>query len=180
VLPKSKVLAVAALLAGSSAYATTVYGDFANIGANKWTGSFVVVNDGSLAELSNFTVYFDQAYANNLVLLQSPATWDTIVIEPDLPLSSNGFLDGLAIALADVLKPGERIGEFSVGFDWNSANGAPKSFAYAIYNNGPTLLESGSTTPSAAVPEPSQWLLAAAGLGVVGSLKRRRTASKGC
>jgi len=118
VLPKSKVLAVAALLAGSSAYATTVYGDFANIGANKWTGSFVVVNDGSLAELSNFTVYFDQAYANNLVLLQSPATWDTIVIEPDLPLSSNGFLDGLAIALADVLKPGERIGEFSVGFDW--------------------------------------------------------------
>lgn len=159
---------VPALLVCASALAQAVLVPvrFVNVAADHWTAQFELINDGSLPEVSNFTVYFSWLYASNLQVLASPGTWDTITIEPDAALASDGFMDALVLDPPDALLPGQSLGGFEVGFDWDAAAAPPKSLGFVIYDASFTPIESGSTIPAGGVPLPLPSSLALCGLGV--------------
>lgn len=177
-LKKSAIAAALLSLASGMAQAVDVRGDFINSVGNSWTAQFTVTNDGSLPEVSNFTIFFDWLFASNLQLLASPSAWDTIVIQPDAGLTSSGFMDALVLDPANALLPGQTAKGFSVSFDWNSAMGAPRSFDFTVNDADFNVLASGRTVPAvAAVPEPSTYLLFGLGLATMGAFARRRSAA---
>ncbi len=164
--------------ATSAAQAIIVQHELTQGAGNHWTVKFDITNDGSLPEVSNFTVYFDWAYASNLQLLASPGTWDTIVIEPDTALSSDGFVDALVLDPVDALLTSQSLGGFELEFDWAAA-ASPASFQFTV-NDPDTLevLESGSSIRAAhSIPEPATGWVAALGLGLILSQRRTRLRS---
>ena len=176
---KSSLAAALLCLASGVAQAITVNGDFVNTANDHWTAQFSITNDGSLPEVSNFTVYFDWLFASNLQLLASPGTWDTIVIQPDTALASSGFMDALVLDPADALLPGQSANGFGVSFDWDSANRAPRSFEFTVNDANFKVLTSGGTVVSTtAVPEPSTYLLFALGIAGIGAFVRRCSATR--
>lgn len=162
------------IAATTAAQAVAVQHELTQGPVKHWTVKFDVSNDGSVSEVSNFTVYFDWHHASNLQLLAAPASWDTIVIAPDVVLTSDGFMDALALTPADVLMPGDTVRRFEVGFDWDATSGQPQAFDFAVYDAKFNVVWSGVSTPAGtqAVPTPPSWSLA--GLGLVGWVAVRR------
>lgn len=158
--------------------ATVVNGDFTNVGGIAWTVDIKVTNDGTLPLVGDFTVYFDYGSASNLVLVSSPATWDTLVLQPDDGLASAGYLDSLPLDAGNKLSSGQAISGYRVQFDWSAAV-APNSFVYTINDDSFNALESGTTTAtSAPIPEPASYALLAFGLlGISAFAQSRRTAA---
>ena len=140
---------------------------------NFWTAKFEVTNDGSLPEVASFTVYFDYAQASSLVLLASPSSWDTIVVEPDLALASDAFMDALLLDPLMALMPGQTLVGFELQFDWADI-APPTSFRFTVNDaNTFAVLESGSTVSSVqSVPEPAMSWIVALGVGLM--LAQRR------
>ena len=68
--------------------------DIANLGGTTWRYDYKVDNASGLSAISEFTIYFDRAKYSNLVLSNSPIGWNSVVIQPDQALSSDGFLAG--------------------------------------------------------------------------------------
>lgn len=153
--------AVLSLACGAS-QAVNVYGDFFNTAGSHWTAQFSVTNTGSLPEVNNFTIYFDQAYASNLRLLASPTAWDTIVIQPDSALASPGFMDALVIDSASALRAGQSASGFGVSFDWDLVREIPTSFDVVVSDSNFQPIWAGRTV--SVVPEPAAWLLIILGL----------------
>ncbi len=165
----------AAAMALHSAEAVVVQHSFTFAGGNSWQASFSITNDGGLPEVNSFTVFFDQPVASNLQLLASPSNWDTIVIQPDVALASSGFMDALVFDPANALLLGQTAKGFGVSFEWNAAEGLPRSFDFTVNDAGFNVLASGITVASVtAVPEPSTLLLLMLGTATLGAFARRR------
>lgn len=145
----------------TAANATQVTASFTQVSGASWTVDFAATNDGTPEVLSGFTVYFSESLFADLTLEASPATWDSIVIEPDLALPSAGFLDTFAIDPGDALTLGQTQDGFRVGFTF-SGSGAPPMLPFDIVDRDFNVLFSGTTT--APIPEPATALLLLLGL----------------
>jgi hypothetical protein len=157
-------LALATVLSTfSAANAAQVTASFTQVSGVSWTVDLVATNDGAPEVLSGLTVYFSESLFADLTLEASPATWDSIVIQPDSALPSAGFLDTFAIEPGDALTLGQSQDGFRVGFTF-SGTGAPPMLPFDIVDSEFNVLFAGTTTP---VPEPGGWLMLMVGLGAV-------------
>jgi len=156
----------------SAAQAATVSYSAANISANAWTYTYTVANDTLGANLEEFTVFFDLGRYANLVVVTSPADWDSLVAQPDPGVPASGFFDSLALGAG--IAPAASLSGFVVSFDY-LGSGTPGAQPFDIVNPVTfETLESGTTT---VVPLPGTlWLLltGVASLVSLGRVARRR------
>lgn len=120
-----------------------------------------------------FTVYFDHGLYADLTGPLPPVNpgWDMLLIQPDLGLPDDGFLDGLAtVDQAALTEP------FVVDFTW-LGSGVPASQPFETYNTsgGFTVTGGGETSN---VPEPAGMALLAAGAAMGFVCFRRLTGRK--
>lgn len=171
-LPRARWLAPAllALALGQSANAATINSIYTPLGGNSWTVDFTVLADGTPASLSGFTVFFSETDFSNLLVMGSPASWDSLVAQPDTGIPAAGFFDSVMLDRSLGLSTGQSQGGFVVKFDYLGA-GAPGSLHYEITDENFQLLASGQT---AVVPEPASWAQLFGGLGLLALLARRR------
>jgi hypothetical protein len=145
------------------------------LGGSNWQVAFTLHADGTPVSLSEFTVYFPLGSFDTLSLQASPATWNSVVGQPDPgAVLESGFLDGLLPAPAPGLAAGQSQAGWVVNFSYLGA-GQPGALHFDIVDpsDGVTVLSSGVT---ALVPEPSQHTLLVAGAVALGFLcSRRRT-----
>lgn len=173
-----QLLAGAFLFAASLAHATTINYFTTSLGGTDWRYDYTVSNDTLGMNLQEFTIYFDVNLFSNLAVLSSPADWDSLVVQPDLALPSNGFFDSLA--LFGGLTPGTSVGGFSVTFMFAGAGG-PGSQAFDIVDPQTfAVLESGVTSrfvePPSTVAEPNALpLLLLAGVFAAAGARLRAT-----
>lgn len=147
----------------AAASASVVTAQYTPLGGSDWTVSFTVRNDGTLPQIGGFTIYFPEGDFAALTLDAHPASWDTIVVEPDPGLPAAGFLDAFAIDPADALDDGESVAGFQVAFTFQG-RGQPGRLAYDIVDADFAVLESGFTLLAGnppVVPEPATWWLVA-------------------
>ncbi|HEB90924.1 MAG TPA: hypothetical protein ENI85_15225 [Deltaproteobacteria bacterium] len=154
-----------ALLGGASpSQATTIFYSVSPIGGSTFEYAYLVENDSLAVSLEEFTLFFDRALFENLQAVNVPAGWDPLVAQPDPLLAEDGFLDVLALGLADAIDPGGLLGGFSIRFDW-LGSGSPGAQAFEIRDALTfDLLDVGVTVP---IPEPGPALLMLLGLAVL-------------
>lgn len=160
-------------LAGWASVATpaaVLEAGFAPLGGNDWQVSLSLVNDGTPAAIQEFTLAFALAQFSNLSVLQSPAGWDSLVVQGDPSIPADGYFDSLLLNNA-VLGLGQRQDGFQVRFTF-AGPGAPSGLSFDIVDPANfQVLASGITTP--AVPEPAAWMSALAGVALLGWRLRR-------
>jgi hypothetical protein len=148
-----------------------------SLGGSSWRYDYKVTNDSLTVDVEEFTIFFDYNHFSNLVVVSSPADWDSLVIQPDQVLPSDGFFDSLALIVG--LAPGESVGGFSVSFTFAGV-GTPGSQpfdivdpeTFAVLFSGVTAL---AVQPPNGVPEPGSLpLLLLAGLFAVAARLRGR------
>lgn len=147
------------------------------LGEDLWRGTYRL-SDANLAADEGFTLYFDHAVFRSLAGPLPPlnAGWDLLLIQPDLGLPDDGFLDGLALVDGPELAQ-----PFVVDFVWLGGGLPDRSQPFELYDlrGGFAVTESGT---SVVVPEPAAWGMGVA-LGLVMWGLRRRLASqrvRGC
>ncbi len=175
-MKKILTLSIAAVLfigITTTANATTINYDVSNLGGNTWEYNYTVQNDSMAGDIEEFTIWFDYALYDNLVVTSPLLNWDEIVIQPDTFIPDDGFYD--ALALSSGIAPGASETGYSVSFDW-LGTGAPGSQLFEIIDaNTFDIIDSGNTS---AVPEPSTFLLIGAGLMGM-ALIRKKLKGKG-
>lgn len=120
-------------------------------GSDRWSASYSL--DGVLPSPNQgFTIYFDAA---NFSDLSGPITsvgpeWDTLLIQPDISLSSPGFLDVASLASLPTFS-----GPFTIQFTLLSG-GQPGLQDFEVYTLDPgfSIIQRGQVG-AVAVPEPS-------------------------
>lgn len=150
-----------------TANAAHIDADLTRVGGNTWDASFTVSADpGQTVEA--FSIYFDWTQVSNILVWATPGDWDSLAIQADGGLASDGYYDALALA-AGISDP-KALGGFIARFDWADAAG-PSMLRFTI--NDPltfVALESGSAALTSgggggtSVPEPTSGLLVALGL----------------
>lgn len=138
------------------------------IGSQQWRYDYVLVNDSASAPVSQFTVFFDVASATSLAVADSPAGWDSLVLQPEPVLASDGVFDSLS--LAGGLGPGSAQGGFALTFVWAGPD-APSAQRFVAYDAAFAEIAGGLTSP---IPEPAQALLIASSALVLLAFARRR------
>lgn len=167
------LLLISFLFVALSANAAVIEYSLTNIAGNSWRYDYGVTNDTNNT-ITEFTIFFDLHRYSNLHVVHSDQDWDSIVVQPDPGLPSDGFFDALALSAG--LVPGSKlsIGAFSVLFDFTGP-GAPGSQPFETYNAAFEMVGSGFTRLPSSVPEPSTGhLILAAGLAFRYMLRRRR------
>jgi hypothetical protein len=173
-IPLIAAAAAALTFTASFSQAAVINSAYTPLGANSWLVDFTVVNDGSPASFAGFTIDFPSA--SSLVLVASPATWDSQPFQPDANLPDDGFLDSFAISPASRLSAGQSVGGFQVSFTY-TAGQVPGALPFMLYAEDYTPLFAGLTTVTA-VPEPGAGILAALGLAVFGLRAARLKATR--
>lgn len=179
-LNRTLVRAVAAsafaLLGASAVGAAQVQADLTRVAGNTWDATFTVTADpGQTVEA--FSIYFDWSQVSNLVVLASPAGWDSLALQGDAALASDGLFDTLA--LAHGIAEGSPLGGFTARFDW--ADQAGPSVLWFTVNDPVTFdaLETGGVDlriggGGGVLPEPSTALLSVAALAMLSRRLPRR------
>ncbi len=161
------------LLLCAGAQAAAVTATYTALVGNTWSVDFNIANDGTIPSIGGFTVYFDEGSFEALVLQASPAAWDSLLVQPDPNIPDAGFLDAMAIDVADELGAGQSIGGWTVQFNY-LGNGLPGALSFDIVDRDFNTLFSGRTAVVSPVSEPSTVALLAAALLTAGGLRRRR------
>lgn len=164
-----------ALSAAGAANAAYIHAALTKVGGDTWDASFTVGADPGQT-VGAFSVYFDWTQVSNIQVLGSPVDWDSIAIQADGGLASDGFFD--ALALAGGIADGDSLGGFVARFDWADPAG-PSTLRFTINDpvtfealeRGAVELTSGGGGNS--VPEPAPVALAALGL-LAATVARRR------
>lgn len=165
---------VCALFALTGAQAALVTANFSQVAGSTWAVDIGIANSGTLPEIQAFTVYFSEALYADLVLTDSPAEWDSIVVEPDQAIPAAGFFDSFVLDPLMALRPGDEQGGFRVEFTLIGA-AAPDHLPFDIYDENFQVLESGMTVASVnGVPEPASILLATLALAALAGTSSRR------
>jgi hypothetical protein len=163
----------------AQASAVDISAAFTQQSGNTWQVDLAVINNGGVpAGIEEFTLWFPQTLYSNLILVASPATWDSIVAQPlPAPVSSSGYLDSLVIAPTPALALGQTQSGFALKFAF-LGNGTPAGLQFDIVD--PTTfapIASGVTIP---VPEPGTLGQMLAGAGALAwFISRRRIAARG-
>jgi hypothetical protein len=163
---------ISALLLCVGAQAAALTSTYTSLGGNSWLVAFDLDNDGSPTIISGFTVFFDEALFGPLTLLNSPGTWDSLLVQPDPAIPDAGFLDALAIDAADELGIGQSVGGWTVQVQYLGA-GLPGALPFDIVDRSFDVLESGVTAVVLPVSEPGVTALLAAALLACGIGRRR-------
>ena len=140
------------------------------LGGTDWQVAFTLHADGTPASVSEFSVYFPETNFATLTLQAAPATWDSLVVQPDTALPSAGYLDGLLPAPAPGLTAGQSQAGWVVKFSYLGA-GQPGALNFDILDSNFTVVASGQTT---VVPEPAQYALLLAGALALGLWRSSR------
>ncbi len=157
-------------MACSSAQAASLDAAYQWLGGTDWQVAFTLHADGTPASVSEFSVYFPETSFGTLMLQAAPATWDSLVVQPDTALSSAGYLDGLLPAPAPGLTAGQSQGGWVVKFNYLGA-GQPGALHFDILDSNFAVVASGQT---AVVPEPASYALLLAGMAAIGLWNARR------
>jgi hypothetical protein len=147
-------------------------------GEDLWSYRYVLSGDPLQAD-QGFAIFFDHTQYSSLQAATGPASWDVLLLQPDLNLPSNGVFD--ALNLGD----GVAGGPFTVNFIWNGGGALPGAQLFEVYSlDGEGLytpLESSMTiaaTPPAGVPEPATLAIVSVGLLAGTGWRRFRFARK--
>lgn len=162
------------LLVCVGAQAATLTSTYTPLGGSSWSVAFDLENDGSPPTVGGFTVYFDEALFGPLSLLNSPSSWDSLLVQADPAIPDAGFLDAQVINAADALSVGQSIGGWTVQFRFLGA-GLPGALPFDIVDSNFNVLHSGSTVAVLPVSEPGVGFLMLAGVVACG-IGRRRSA----
>ena len=113
------------------------------VGNDLWEVTYRLI-EPPLTLDQGFTIYFDYRGFSSINLVSSPDPgWDVLIIQPDLALPDDGFVDGLATVTG--LPPGEA---FVVSFDWLGPK-VPGSQHFEVYDlsgGGFQVVLDGTTT----------------------------------
>jgi hypothetical protein len=163
------VVMVAGSLLGLEVNAATVTYSVANLSGSTWQYDYRIANDTLGGPLEELTLFFEPTRYADLAITASPASWDSLVAQPDPGLPADGFADALALGAG--LSSGATLTGLRVSFRF-LGTGTPGPQAFSVVN--PTTfatLEAGMTT---AVPLPAGvWLLATGLSGLVVRARRR-------
>lgn len=148
------------------AVATTISYKTINVTGNIWRYEYSLINDSLSDPIDEFTIYFDRNSFSNLNVDSSPLDWDSIVIQPDFGIPSDGFFD--ALALGPGLAPSATVAGFIVSFEF-LGGGTPGSQRFEIIDprnfdildSGLTVATTAPPPPPHAVPEPNSIALLA-------------------
>lgn len=158
-------------------YASTISYTTSALGGGKWQYQYTVIAAQNESAIAEFSVFFDVSKYANLAVTASPGGWDSIVLQPDSTLPSDGIFDSLSLG-ADI-GPGQSLDSFTVAFDFLGI-GTPGAQTFNIIDpetfstlrSGATIAAAGPLPTPSDVPEPNT--LALAMIGVVTLLARRR------
>jgi hypothetical protein len=177
---RASAIAAALLLCGTARAGIIEY-DVTNVSGSTWRYDYTVTNNTLASGLSQFTIWFALNLYESLAIVASPASWDSIVAQPDPILPDDGFFDSLSLGLPLALDASAS--GFSLSFTW-LGTGTPGAQAFDFIDAATfEPVESGNTvrrvipdpdpdpTP---VPEPAIALLFAAGLAATTIITRRR------
>ncbi|WP_082439549.1 MULTISPECIES: PEP-CTERM sorting domain-containing protein [unclassified Massilia] len=140
---------------------------------NNYTTTYTVTPSPDELPISEFTIYFDYNSYANLVLSSSPAGFDSLLVQPDTALPSDGFLDVLALTGGIVFTSPQ--GGFSVSYLY-TGTGTPGSQRFDIIDSTTfETISSGFTSASSPndIPEPGTLALFTLGAAGISCLTRR-------
>ncbi len=159
----------------NSSNAATVNYEITNILGNRWQYNYSVYNDSLTIDIEEFLIFFDHNAFDNLAVVDTPVTWDPLVIQPDSALPDDGYFD--ALALGSGIAPGTSLSGFLIEFDY-LLSGPPGSQYFEVRDSiSFDLLESGNTVlANGSVPEPNTMFLAI--IGIIPLLARIFTKEK--
>jgi hypothetical protein len=165
-------LLIALVIAGGPAHAASIIYAATPLGGASWRYDYLVANDSLAQTIDEITVYFDVGLHENLAVAESPAGWDSLVVQPDAGLPDDGFLDALALDAG--IAPGGFLGGFAVTFTW-LGTGEPGAQLFEVVDpNEFTVIEAGMTAP---VPLPGAAALL--GTAMLLAVTRRRPRARG-
>lgn len=145
------------------------------LGAGRWRYTYEAANiglwiDGVPAAIQEFTIWFDQALYDSLVIATpDPISnqWDEIVWQPEPALNDAGAYDAFASLSQFRIDVGEAVFGFTVAFDWLGAGRPGRQYYEIIDPVTFETLDAGYT-----IPEPTTALLL--GLGALTAFRKRR------
>jgi len=149
-------------MAASISYLTTP------LGGNSWRYDYWVDNTSAPVDFDEVTIFFDSTRFSSLRAATAPTAWDLLVVQPDLAIPADGFLDGIRLAGSFGAQAAQL---FSITFDY-AGIGAPASQRFELIDSATfAVRESGLTLPAAvpAIPEPRG--LALLGVAMIAALR---------
>ena len=168
-------LFIAAVCFGSACHAAVITYTVKPLEGTRWEYEYELRSSPDEPLLREFTIMFDFLTFANISLEASPSGWDTLVIEPDVNVASDGFLDGLA--LGQGLEPGTTMGGYRIAFDFLTT-GTPGRQRFDVVDPITfAIIESGFTRAQepVAIPEPGTVAtIALAALMMVSSRRRNQ------
>ena len=168
---------VLALLMPASVQAAVITFTSTALGGNLWRNDYIVQTGPQDPPVDEFTIYFSNDLYANLVLDQSVPGWDILVVQPDSVLTSDGFVD--LLALNAPLAANDLLSGLSIRFNY-LGSGTPPSQAFEIVDPLDfSVISSGMAQPSTIstpVPAPDTLALVLIGLACSALLYSRDAA----
>lgn len=149
-----------------SASATAISFTSTNLGGSSWQLDFDVKNSENFI-FEEITIFFEKSSYRNIYISAAPQGWDSLAVQPDETLSSDGFIDLLSLNTG--IFPGGNLSGISIRTDYLVA-GVPTPHVFHIINPVTfDVIYEGQTT---AVPETSTSILLV--IGLIGMTAWRR------
>lgn len=154
--------------------AATVKYNTNSLGSGVWQYNYTLEGSAPAGGFDGLTIYFEASSFGTLSAPTAPIGWDSLIVQHDTSLPSDGFFD--------VLRPAGRLTgnvastSFSLRIEYLGA-AFPGSQRFELYQSSPfNVVAFGETSAVGAIPEPSTAAFLLFGLGGV-VLAGRRQAS---